>query len=318
MLRRALAYAALLCVIAASAPAALPQTNLSPLIRVGTGTDDQSVPLLYADKAGLYKKYGLNVQIVKVPGAAAVAAALAGGSLEIGKGSPTGAITAVAKGLPFVVIGAISFWDSARPDNGLIVGAAGPIKDAKDLSGKTLAAVTLGDLTTLATFAWLEARGVDPATIKWTELPASAVAGAIDQGRIAGSTVYEPYFTADLNGGKVRLLGYPYDALGKRFANAVLFANGSWANEHADLVAKFLHATQEAATYIAAHGSEVAPLMAEFGGIDPATLANIRHPERGVPIEPSDLQPVIDAAAKYNVIPKAFPAATLICSCALR
>ena len=64
MLRRVLATAALLCAVGASAPS-------SPLIRVGTGPDDQSVPLLYADKAGLYKKYGLNVEIVKIPGAAA-------------------------------------------------------------------------------------------------------------------------------------------------------------------------------------------------------------------------------------------------------
>jgi hypothetical protein len=49
MLRRVLATAALLCAVGASAPS-------SPLIRVGTGPDDQSVPLLYADKAGLYKK----------------------------------------------------------------------------------------------------------------------------------------------------------------------------------------------------------------------------------------------------------------------
>lgn len=58
--------------------------------------------------------------------------------------------------------------------------------------------------------------------------------------------------------------------------------------------------------------------MAEFGGIDPATVANIRHPERGVPIAPADLQPVIDAAARYKLIPKAFPAATMICGCAIK
>jgi len=310
--------AALLCVIAVSAPAALPQTNPSPMIRVGAGPDDPSVPLLYADKAGIYKKYGLNVEIVKLAGAAAVAAALAGGSLEIGKGSPMGVITAFAKGLPFVVIGDIAFWDSARPDNGLIVGAGSSIKDAKDLNGKTLASVSLSDLNSVATFAWLEARGVDLSTIKWTELPASSVAAAIDQGRIVGSTLYEPYLTTNLNSGKVRLLGYPYDALAKRFASAVLFANISWTNDHPDLIATFLRATQEAAAYIAAHDSEATALVAEFGGIDPATLTNIRHSERGIPIRPSDLQPVIDAAAKYKVIPKTFPAATMICSCAIQ
>src|ERR1019366_9465510 len=68
-----------------------------PLIRFGTGPDDQSTPLLYAAKAGIYKKYGLNVEMVRLPGATAVAAALSGGSLEMGKASSLGTVTAIGK-----------------------------------------------------------------------------------------------------------------------------------------------------------------------------------------------------------------------------
>ena len=43
-----------------------------------------------------------------------------------------------------------------------------------------------------------------------------------------------------------------------------------------------------------------------------------KHPERGVAISPADIQPIIDAAVKFKVIPKAFAAQDVMCVCALR
>jgi NitT/TauT family transport system substrate-binding protein len=318
--RRLVCAAAL--VLAAALPLAatrvVAQTTEPTLIRVGTGPDDQATPLLYASKAGIYKRYGLNVEIVKLGGAAAVAAAMAGGSLEAGKGSSLGVITAIAKGLPFTVIGNLAYYDATKPDIALLVAAASTVRTPKDLEGKTVAAVTLSDMNSIATFAWLDSHGVDRSTLKYVEIPASASLAAMEQNRIVASTIYEPYFSAYMASGKVRVLGYPFEAIGKRFSDALLFANAKWAGEHRDAVDKFLRATQEASLYIAAHENESTALIAEFGGVDPATIANVRHAGRGVPLDPADVQPVIDVAFKYKVIPKAFPATDIICSCALR
>ncbi len=298
-------------------PAAAQPTDL-PVIRIGTGPDDQGTPLLYGVKAGIYKKYGLDVQVVKLAGAAAVAAALAGGSLDLGKASTLGVVNAYGKGLPFTVIGNIAYYNAAHPDLALLVGAASGITTPKDLEGKTFGAVSLSDMNTIATFAWMDAHGVDRTSVKFVEMPASASLAAIEQGRIAATTVYEPYFTAFTAGGKAKALAYPFDALGKRYSIAVLFGNVTWVNAHRDLVDAFLRATQEASAYIATHGDDASALIAEFGGLDPSTIGNLHHPERGVAIGPGDIQPVIDAAAKYGVIPKAFNAADMICTCAMR
>jgi ABC-type nitrate/sulfonate/bicarbonate transport system substrate-binding protein len=135
---------------------------------------------------------------------------------------------------------------------------------------------------------------------------------------VVGSTVYEPVLSSALASGKVRIIGYPYDAIGKRFAGGLLVANVSWVGDHRDLIDRFLHVVQEASAYVAAHENQLIPMLAAFSGVDPVTIAKSRHSGRGVAIVPADLQPVIDAAAKYRAIPKAFPAAELICSCALR
>jgi hypothetical protein len=51
---------------------------------------------------------------------------------------------------------------------------------------------------------------------------------------------------------------------------------------------------------------------------EPAVLTRMRHPERGIAIPPSELQPVIDILARYNVVPATLRAEDLLCTCAPR
>ena len=285
-----LACAALLALVAAiplSAPPANAQAVV-PLVRVGTGTDDSTTPLLYAVQAGLYRKSSLNVELVKVAGGSAATAAVAGGSLDIAKTSSLGLVTAIAKGIPLAAIGSISYYNADKADVALLV------------AGNS------------------DQHGGDRSTLKYVEIPPSATLAAMEQNRVVASTIYEPFYTAFEATGKVRILGHPFDAVGKHFSSALLFAKTAWADEHRELVEKFLRATQEASAYVAAHENGSIPLLAQFGDFDPASIANIHHVGRGVALVAADLQPVIDYAAKYQVIPKSFPAAEMICGCALR
>jgi NitT/TauT family transport system substrate-binding protein len=288
------------------------------IIRVGVGPVDAAAPLFYAAKSGIYKKYGLNVEIVKLPNGAAILSSIAGGSTQLGQGSVLALLLAFTKGLPFTAIGNLSTYEADHPDYGLLVPINSPIKAPKDLEGKTLGVVSLQDQNSLATFAWLDAHGVDRSTLKIVEIPASATLAAMEQGRVDFATFYEPFFSAFMATGKVRVLANPYDALGKHYSDALLYGTPQWVNEHRDLVDKFLRATQEAAIYTAAHEREVAPVTAEYTGVDPASLLGAHHGGRGAVLVPADIQPIIDAAAKYKMIPKAFPASDLVCGCALK
>jgi len=308
-----LALAALLI----PASAAIGQAQSSVKLRLGMGPVDVVTPLLYAVKSGLYAKYGLDVEIVKLNNGPAIASAVAGGSVELAQAATLSVVQAFAKGIPFTIIGNLAYYQAARPDDALLVPVASPIRTPKDLLGKTLATVSLSGMPTLGTYKWLESQGIDPSSIKWVELPAAATLPAMEANRVDGAVFYEPFFSALMATNKVRVLAFPYDVLGKRFSNAVLFANAAWVHEHPDVVNRFLRASQEASTYVAAHESESASLIAEFAGVDLTTATNIHHEGRGVTLTPEDIQPVIDAAARYKFIPSAFPAQQLICSCAL-
>lgn len=289
----------------------------TPLISVGAALDDQSTPLLYAVHADMFKRAGLNVEIEKLGSGSVVAAAVAGGSIDIGKAATYAIILAVAKGLPFTLIAPIAYYSSDAPDGALVVPANSPFKSARDLEGKTLGVTSLQDFNMLATEAWIDQNGGDPSKVKFIEIPPPAIAAALAQGRIDAAPVFEPAFTAALNGG-ARIGAHVYDAIGKHYIGAAMFANTAWVAGHRDLIERFDRVLLEADRYVGAHESETIPLIAQFVGIDPAILSKMHHPGRATYLVPSEVQPLIDLAAKYKIISKAFPAQQMICDCALK
>jgi NitT/TauT family transport system substrate-binding protein len=274
--------------------------------------------VLYAISSGLYKKYGIAVEPMLLGSGAAAAAAVAGGSIDIGKTSTVATIDMIVKGLPFTAIGSLGYYDSAKPNYVLLVPADSTIKTPADLENKTFASLSLFDQNSIATSMWLDAHGVDRTTIKYAEVPPSAALAAMEQKRIDAVTVYEPFFSSMMATGKVRPMAYPYDAIAKRFPDTLMFAQTAWVNAHKDSVDKFLRATAEASAYVATHEKESLPLLAAFLKLDPATLGNQHFPGRGDTLTAADLQPVIDAAAKYKAIPKDFPAQDMIYAGALK
>jgi NitT/TauT family transport system substrate-binding protein len=287
-------------------------------IHIGASSDDIVRPLLYATDAGLFKKVGLDVQMVKLANGAAVAAAVAGGSLELGKGSALTPVLAYAKGIPFTAIANLGDYTSDLPQVAMLVKRDSPFTSTKDLAGKTIGMVGLQDQNALSVYTWLEAAGVDLTTVKFVEVGNSAGLAATETGRVDAFMAIEPALTNALAAGTVRIFGYPNTALGKRYSFGILFATTAWVAAHRDAVDKIVRVVRDAEAYVAAHEVETIPLAAAYAGLDPATLQNVRPPYRTLTLTPGDLQSTIDAAAKYKLIPKAFPASEIICGCALQ
>jgi NitT/TauT family transport system substrate-binding protein len=287
-------------------------------VRVATAGDDNAAPLLYADKAGLFKKAGLDVQITKMKSGAAIAAAVAGGSLDIGKSSLTGLIAAHLRGVDFTLIAPSGMYVKEHPIGALVVGPDSTIKEPKDFVGKTISAAALNDINVVATQAWLEQHGVDSTTVKFVELPESAVGAALAQKRVDGSTVLNPVLAELLSGGKNRLVATVFDGIANRFMISGWFASADYVAKHRDIVERFERVMQQAEAYANTHHAETLDLVVQFTGIDAATVAGMTRPTYPAFLDPRDVQPLIDAEVKYKVIDKTFSAADLISATALR
>jgi hypothetical protein len=57
---------------------------------------------------------------------------------------------------------------------------------------------------------------------------------------------------------------------------------------------------------------ETAPLIAEFTKIELAKVARMHRTSNALSLDPALIQPVIDAAAKYEIIARGFPARDIL------
>src|SRR5277367_2280178 len=128
-------------------------------IRFGSTPDEQASIALWASRTGLFQRSGLDVEIQRLNSGAAVAAAVAGGSIDVGLGSVYNLIAAHVKGIPFVLESVSATSNEALPNNAFVVAKNSPITTAAQLSGKTVSTASLSDLFSLALSAWIDQNG---------------------------------------------------------------------------------------------------------------------------------------------------------------
>jgi NitT/TauT family transport system substrate-binding protein len=304
------AVASVLCA-PAIADAQSPAPDLLAL-RLASSPADDTMPILEAQQNGAFTRAGLDVQLTRAASGSAVAAAVAGGAVDIGKSSIVSIVNAHAKGLPFVWIAPASMYNPAVPDGGLIVGTAAAIKTARDLNGQIVGVPALGDLNTVATRAWVDQNGGDSKTIQFVEIPISAQLAALDQGRIAAAGIINPFLSEAINSGKARLLAPFYSAIANKFMLSGWFTTTDFVERHRDAIAKFQRIVETNSIWANAHHADTVPLLAAWSGVTVEQASHLLRMTTGTRIAADDVQPVIDLLAKYGAIPKAFDAHDMI------
>ena len=295
------AAAALACVPSLAAA----QTPLVKL-RMASAPDEDIAAALLAQSNGAFRKAGLDVDIQRGNSGSAVAAAVVGGSLEMGKSSMMSLINAHIKGLPLVLIASAALYNSDAPVVGMIVAKNSPLKTGKDFNGKILSVSSLNDQFQIAMSAWIDARGGDSATVKYLELPASAAPAAVATGRVDGATVANPILAEAVVTGGCRIIGRPFDAIAKQFTFAAYFTSLDFAAKNKDVVARFRKAIVESSTYGNAHPADTVDVVAKFSGIDAKTIAGMTRTTLGTSLDSKLIEPLIAAALRYKAIPHGF------------
>ena len=223
-----------------------------------------------------------------------------------------GIVNAHARGIPFVIVAAAAMYGPETSDDaGLVVARDSPIRAARDLDGRTLSVPALHDLFTVTMSAWIDQHGGDSKTVKFVELPNSAAPEAVANGRVDGATIANPQLGQALAGGKVRVIGHSFEAIAPRFMSAVYFCTVDYLARNRDAVARFRRVLYESDAYINSHHTETVDMLSRYTGIEPKVIAALPRATLGTTLDPRTLQPLIDRAAQYQAIPKAFDAKDL-------
>src|SRR5208283_4687403 len=110
--------------------AAVAQAPALVAIRVTGTSSDDSAPVLWAMRAGLFRSAGLDLTYQRVNSGAVTAAAVVGGAADIGKSSLISLISAHAHGVDLKLIAAGVLFKDTSPDVELVVAPDSPIRSA--------------------------------------------------------------------------------------------------------------------------------------------------------------------------------------------
>lgn len=283
-----------------------------PLIRLAAPTVDSAVSAIYGIRSRLFQRAGLDVQFVVVANGGATAAAVVGGAAEIAYQNVLSAANAYLHGVPFQIVSAGQVFTSKSPDPVLLVLKDSPIRSARDLDGKTIATSELHDLGSTGLAAWLDQNGGDSSSVKLIEIPYSAMAAALEGGRVQAATVLAPASTRALDSGNFRIVAAFFTAIAPTFMTTAWCATADWIASHQDAALRFSRAMRAAAIYANAHRDETAPMLAAMADIDVAT---IEHGVRAMLAERLDLtqlQRVIDLLVRYKALDRDFDVRNMV------
>jgi NitT/TauT family transport system substrate-binding protein len=297
---------------AALAPRIARAQSLTP-VTIGMTTTDDASALLIGVQTGIFRRAGLDINVQKAPSGSATAEALAGGTYTFGSVSAITMVTAFGLGVPLLSVAPGGLYNSTTDFVVSVVKKDSPIQTARDLNGSTIGSAALQDLNTVSMMAWIDQHGGDSKTIRVIEVPYPALIAAVDEGRIAMATMIQPILSSALASGKVRMFAKTYDAIAPRFYITTWMTRSSYANDNADVCRRFASAIREANAYANAHRPETTALLAPFSGMQ---LDTILHGGRDTfataAIDAADIQPVVDAAVKYKILPSRFDAKEMI------
>jgi NitT/TauT family transport system substrate-binding protein len=295
----------------AAAPLTARAQTLVTISAAGT-PEDGYTPALWAQAAGIFHAHGLDAHFSTMRSGSATVAAVVGGAYDLGKGSIMSVIDAHVHGVPIVLIFPGGIYRPTLPHSGMIVRADSPIKTGADVSGKLVAVSALDDLFTIGAYAWVDSHGGDWTSIKLVEIPAAAIPSAVESGRVDVGNTVDPYLRSALDGKQVRFLADTDSAIAPSFVETCWFATRDYARTNPGVIAAFRAALREASVYANGHHAQTVGVFAQFTKMDPGVVARMTRMNYGTELDPRLIQPVIDDAAKYKVIPGAFNASDFI------
>lgn len=229
-----------------------------------------------ADNLGYFKDVNLTVKIENASTINNVVPGVVSGTYNFGFQSGGATAAAVAQGLPVAIVAQSYFHDKEQE---LMVKTGGPIKTIKDLKGKTVALGSLNNNYQAGFIKILQDNGLSQSDVKMIRMPTNQIADAVESGQAAAGQINEPFIAS--NKDKLTALVDPLEQFGDNAANAYIIVNTKWADEHKDLVTRFVTAVNKAQVVAASDRSVVEKAVAQMTSIDPALIKTMNMPGFG-------------------------------------
>ena len=234
------------------------------------GNWDTSITHL-GEKAGIFKKHGLQLEMIYTSGSGETLQPVISGSVDLGLAVGTlGAMAAYSKGAPVRIIGAqatgaADYWYAKNP----------AIKTLKDANGHTIAFSTNGSSTHSVVRAFID-------EFKLTAKPQptgnpSATLTAVMTDQVDVGWAAPPFGLKEMDEGKIHLVARATDAaLVRGQTIRVLVANADALVKRKEVIDRFMKAYRESIDYLYSSNPQVITDYAEFARVSEPLAKRVR------------------------------------------
>jgi ABC-type nitrate/sulfonate/bicarbonate transport system substrate-binding protein len=270
---------------------------------VGQRGNWDTAVLHLGDKAGIFKKHDLELEIVYTSGAGETLQPVVSGSVDMGFAVGThGAMAAYSKGAPVRIMaaeatGAADYWYAKNP----------AIKTIKEADGKTIAFSTNGSSTQSIVRAFVNEYKLANARPTATGNP-SATLTAVMSDQVDIGWASPPFGLKEIEEGKIHIVAKATDsALVRGQTIRVNVVNADTLKNRKPVVERFMAAYREAVDYMYSSNPQVIKDYAEFTKVPEAMAKRVRDeffPKSLInPDEIKGLQPLTEEAVTLKFIP---------------
>lgn len=222
--------------------------------------------LFVAQDKGMFKKYGVDVQIQAIEGVGDRKQALAAGKIQAMAASIDVATPAAGEGVPMKFVWA---FDASFGADGLLVKKDAGINTVADLKGKQVAFHN-GSSSHFFLTTILDKAGLKDKDIKAVDMKASEAAAAFMAGKVDAAVTWEPHLSKAAAGGAV-VLSTSKDTPG--LIADILAVHEDFAKKNPEKVQALVNALAEATDYMAKNPDESSKILGNAFKMKPEEVA---------------------------------------------
>ena len=272
-------------------------------VKIGLIPIADVAPVFVGIKQGFFKEQGIELEPQFAAGGAAITPAVLSGDFDIGFSNTVSLLIAASKDLPVTIIsqGVLGGKTEDEAWADLLVLKDGPIKQPKDLEGKTIAVNTLNNICGVTINASLEKMGVDISKLKYTEIPFPEMNAALEKDRVQGACVVEPFVSQGKAGAMKGIDPFYYNTA-PDLTVAAYFASKEYIAKNKDVVDRFVTAMKKSLDYAQSHPDEVRGVLTEYTEIPPEAAQKINLPQWKSDLTTDTIEQLSTLSKKYGYL----------------
>ncbi len=289
--------------IRGSAPSKGSQPTAGQQLKVGLLYDEEALPAYIAEQEGLFKKDGVNVQLIPFRSAAERDSAVQSGAMDGAEGDLIAVALLNQGGFP---VKAVSVALGAKPEEGrfYILAAPNTITKVEDLQGKTLA-VSKNTIIDFLADEMLTAKGINPDQVQKVYIPNMPMRlQMLMQKKVAAALLPDPLASVAMIEGAPVLVDKT--KLPVNLSQSVLFFRDDTIKTKPDAIKGYLQAYAQAEQEVDQNPERYRQLFYDKVNVPKAVQGLVPVPSFSPPQTPShdNVQLVLDWMNKKRLLTK--------------